>query len=153
MSDKQETIPDIIAEMRRIKYRGEECTVKWCLTGWADRFEAAWKRESATAEKSSAVGDAAKMREIVELLARVILPPQEEYPAEYGGGKVPDEDGWLAWIRQMQVRALAALAAPARNCDRFKTLEDALAAWREVSPAESGPFDKWLFAEVKGGVK
>lgn len=42
------------------------------------------------------------------------------------------------------------LAAPPRNCDRFNTLEDALAGWREVSPDESGPFDNWLFAEAKG---
>ena len=42
--------------------------------------------------------------------------------------------------------ATAALALPRRNCDRFETLGDALAAWREVSPAESGSFDWWLFA-------
>lgn len=94
-------------------------------------------------------GNAVKMREVVQLLARVILPPQEEYPAWYGGGKVPDKDGWLAWIRQVQSYAKSALAAPPRNCDRFNTLEDALAGWREVSPDESGPFDNWLFAEAK----
>ena len=45
MSDeKKETIADIVAEMRRIKYNGEDCTVKWCLTFWADRIEAAEKR-------------------------------------------------------------------------------------------------------------
>lgn len=46
-----------------------------------------------------------------------------------------------------------ALALPPRNCDRFNTLEDALAGWREVSPDESGPFDNWLFAEAKGDVE
>lgn len=46
-----------------------------------------------------------------------------------------------------------ALAEPPRNCDRFNALEDALAGWREVSPAESGPFDNWLFAEAKGDAK
>ena len=46
-----------------------------------------------------------------------------------------------------------ALSAPPRNCDRFNTLEDALAGWREVSPDESGPFDNWLFAEAKGDAK
>ena len=40
-----ETHAAIVAEMRRIKYYGEECTVKWCLTEWADRLEAAHKRE------------------------------------------------------------------------------------------------------------
>jgi hypothetical protein len=49
-----------------------------------------------------------------------------------------------------------ALSAPPRNCDRFATLPDALAAWRDADPREAGPFDLWLFApatELEGGVK
>lgn len=135
MSDKQETIADILAEMRETKYGNTECEVKWCLTRWADRLETAHGRESATAEKSSVVGNGAKMREALLKIVEVLEPFVRYAPSDiYGIAK-------------------AALAAPARNCDRFMRLEDALAAWREVSPAESGPFDEWLFAEVKGEVK
>lgn len=42
---EQETFADIIAEMRKRKYGDEECEVKWCLTPWADRLDAAHKRE------------------------------------------------------------------------------------------------------------
>lgn len=41
-----------------------------------------------------------------------------------------------------------ALAAPARNCERYATLESALAAWREQPPSV-GPFDNWLFDYAK----
>ena len=41
-----------------------------------------------------------------------------------------------------------ALAAPARNCERYATLESALAAWREQPPSV-GPFDNWLFDYTK----
>lgn len=46
MSDeRQKTVSDIVAKMRRTKYCSDECTVKWCLTEWADCIEAAAKRE------------------------------------------------------------------------------------------------------------
>ena len=61
----------------------------------------------ATTEDSSAVGNAAAMRDIVAALAAVILPPR---------GKA-GEDGWLAWVRAMQGKARAALSSPPRNCD------------------------------------
>ena len=47
--------------------------------------------------------------------------------------------------------ARAALVAPPRNCDRYKTHAEALAAWRDIDPRVAGPFDEWLFApETKG---
>lgn len=49
MADTQETIADIIAEMRKTKYGDAECEVKWRLTQWAARLEAAQKRESVLA--------------------------------------------------------------------------------------------------------
>lgn len=47
-----------------------------------------------------------------------------------------------------------AFAVPPRNCDRFATHLDALAAWRDIDPREAGPFDLWLFDTAKeGGAK
>ena len=43
MSEK--THAELIAEMRKTKYGDEECQVKWCLTPWADRLEAAYSRD------------------------------------------------------------------------------------------------------------
>lgn len=57
--------------------------------------------------KSAPVGDAAAMREVVMALAAVILPPRDK----------AGEGGWLAWVRAMQGKSRAALAAPPRNCD------------------------------------
>ena len=52
---------------------------------------------------------------------------------------------------QAMLDAKAALSAPPRNCDRFATLPDALAAWRDIDPREAGPFDLWLFDTAKEG--
>lgn len=59
--------------------------------------------------------EVAPLREIVEMLARVILPEQEEYPAEYGGGKVKDKNEWLGWVRAMQLNAKSALGEKGGN--------------------------------------
>ena len=84
------------------------------------------------------VGNGAKMREALESVSHI------------------NDDGYwngAADICNIVAKAKAALSESARNCDRFNTLEDALAGWREVSPDESGPFDNWLFAEAKGDAK
>lgn len=61
-------------------------------------------------------------------------------------------------------RATAALSAPARNCDRFKTLDEAREAFQDLrghkiladvelwdSMDEAGALVRWLFAPAKGG--
>ena len=73
MSNKrQDTIADIVSEMRI----GDLCAsdtaarsmyINDFLASYADRIEAAWKRErEATREKPSQVGNASKMREALE---------------------------------------------------------------------------------------
>lgn len=57
--------------------------------------------------QSAPVGNMVAMREVVTALAAVILPPRDK----------AGEGGWLAWVRAMQGKARAALAAPPRNCD------------------------------------
>lgn len=61
---EQETIADIIAEMQNTKYGDEECQVKWCLTTWADRLEAAWKRMEWTHKKELETRDAVIQTEV-----------------------------------------------------------------------------------------
>ena len=92
-----------------------------------------------TETKETTTGNGAKMREALEAFVRAY--------------EIDDE---LANIEETSIayhKALEALAAPPRNCDRFNTLEDALAGWREVGPDESGPFDSWLFTKAKGEVE
>ena len=63
-----------------------------------------------------------------------------------------DDNGYTSHDVQCAIdKARAALATPTRNCDRFATLPDALAAWRDIDPREAGPFDLWLFDTAKEG--
>lgn len=51
------------------------------------------------------------------------------------------------------VQMREALAAPPRNCERYRTLVAAFDAWRDVDPREAGTFDDWLFGEAEGGAE
>ena len=87
-NSKQETIADIVAAMRNEGHAGDASCLEWVgakIRGYADRIEAAAKREreagaeaaqvcgeigemigrEAIREKSSRVGNAAKMRDII----------------------------------------------------------------------------------------
>lgn len=112
MTNTNETIADIIAEMR--DWLGDANS--YDLRSLADRLEAAWKREKsaieddalavggiveasrATAEKSSTVGDAAKLREALKTVKRYF-------------------DGYTVNILELRRKVDAALAAPPRNCE------------------------------------
>lgn len=75
-NERQETIADIVAEMRIGDLCAEDTSasrpeyINDFLASYADRIEAAWKREKsaieATAEKSSAVGNAGTVRDIAQ---------------------------------------------------------------------------------------
>lgn len=91
---------------------GKNCS----FSKFANRLEAAWKREKAaieadalavgglveasraTAEKSSVVGDCAKLREALKTVKRYL-------------------DGYTVNVLEMRRKVDAALAAPPRNCD------------------------------------
>lgn len=117
-NEKHETIADIVANMRK---RAEEVYAgqagypeSWKdqmdygeIYELADRIEAANKREhEATVEKSSAVGNMAKMREAVDKLLNFL---RWEYAQDY-----PVSRDKLADAIDIGV---AALSAPPRNCD------------------------------------
>lgn len=75
MTDTHETTEDIIAAMRKTKYGDEECQVKWCLTPWADRFDAAHKREITI---------------LIDTLAEVVASIEVRFPAiEYALDRKP----------------------------------------------------------------
>ena len=43
----------------------------------------------------------------------------------------------------------AALAEPYRNCDKYPTHKEALDAWLDADPKESGCCDEWLYKIAK----
>ena len=150
MADTHETIADIIAEMRGIRVRE--------FQDYADRFEAAHRRER---------GDAAKLREAVvqaELFVGNIV--RHGHQTLVPGDKCTACDG-AEELRDMICAALAAPAttAPMRNCDRFKTAAEAIDAYQDLTgdqlATDSGmkewvEFAVWLFAtatEKEGGAK
>ena len=98
-----------------------------------------------TCEKSSAVGNAAKMREAVDKLLNFL---RWEYAQDY-----PTPRDKLADAIDIGV---AALSAPPRNCDLLSDAQEALAAIHEDRCYVNNPIDErrltveWLFAEAKG---
>lgn len=91
--------------------------------------------------KDAAPGNAAALREALERF--VVL-------FDRGENVTPDEAYWCA------NKAIAALAAPARNCDRFATADKARAAFEAehsrciVRNLYTATFD-WLFAPAREG--
>jgi len=153
-----ETIADIIAEMKREAAQIFPA-LPIAVLQLATRLEAAWKRErelTKPAENvnsgaaSDTAGNCAKLREaLVETLGYI-----ESFHKYIIPGKRKKLTALFAVADTIRGKVRAALAAPPRNCDRFATLPDALAAWRDVDPREAGPFDLWLFApatEQEGG--
>ena len=74
--------------------------------------------EHPSAEKSSAVGNAAAMRAALEKIVRVA----EEWDT-------PGIHAVQATLYRILEAARAALAAPVRNCDRFRTADEVSAYW------------------------
>ena len=134
MTEKQETIADIIAEKRRRAEvierdraekmkRGEMTSDQYArelvadIRREADRLEAARKREMATAEKSSAVGDRAKIREALEA---IISGYEKSDLCDMNYGEWCHDPANICVnvpLCKAIHEARAALAAPPRNCD------------------------------------
>lgn len=116
MADTNETIADIIAEMRGMgnyqRYSGDHARVL------ADRLEAALRRER---------GDSAKLREALEKCANW----GEQIDCQLGSS---DETVYAfrderCLAHNISECARAALSAPPRNCDLPKVVEDPWRAW------------------------
>jgi hypothetical protein len=126
-----ETINDIIDEMRRgmiPKHRHD----RELLLNFADRIEAAHKRER------EAVGNVTKMREALETISKCDISKEEDCYTIY---RVCE----------------AALSAPPRNCDLYKSEPEAyqayLTAMKNATKKTYVYFEPWLFAEAKGGAE
>jgi len=129
--NENETIPEIAAEMRDAKsvydrYRcgGADCDVIdtfATVSAYADRIEAAWKREIAEVEASALdaggiveasrhTGNAAAMREALESILSIL----KGFDFENQNAPTPDD---LNCVHSAIGIANAALSAPPRNCD------------------------------------
>ena len=147
-NENQETIADIVADIRAqnqgLPEDGYALSPLVCdLLGLADRIEAAAKRErEATREKSSQVGNAAKLREACEALMSEI------------GGYLTDglEVIWCSISGKTINKARAALSAPPRNCDRPEcaTTKAAQDVWRKEDGGKTAYYE-WLLATYTEG--
>lgn len=167
MSNKrQETIADIVAQMRLgVKdWRGERVGVFDCF---ADRIEAAWKRErEAGAEAAQICGEIGKMigREAackqsvtncnrlgnVSKMREALI---NAYYAMFKFIKTPyAECDEMAFALD---GAIAALAAPPRNCDRPEcaTTKEAQDVWRHEDGGKTAYYEWILATSTKGGAE
>lgn len=92
----------------------------------ANRLEAAWKREKATIEDSSAVGNAQKMREALANIVLTTLKVGMSMRGDVACGIIAS-------------RAKSALAAPPRNCDtmNWRNAWDAWCSKRQIGKPQS----------------
>ena len=165
-NEKQETIEDIVADIRA-QNQGlpEDCyalsPLVCDLLSFADRIEAAANREreagaeaaqvcgevgemigrEATREKSSRVGNSAKMRESLSDACYAMF------------NFLKTQNGGYEEMAKALDKAKAALAAPPRNCDRPEcaTTKAAQDVWRREDGGKTAYYE-WLLAEsTKGG--
>ena len=117
MSKKQETVADIVAELRQ-EYKARppinRAETTWERRRLADRIEAAYKRDIEAYDlinfmspvgraEPAPVGNDAKMREALEQIASIPMPPPIHLAQQCA--------------REMREKAIAALAEPPRECD------------------------------------
>ena len=165
-----ETIADIIAAKRRLaaemeKALGDQHASVEMLKDDADRIEAAHKRElSKNVSKNGAdfgqLGGAAKLREAVDA---IISGYEKSDLCDMNYGEWCHDSANICVnvpLCKAIHEARTALAAPARNCDKYATVKEATEAFaRERQdmphPCPDFTFSRWLLTPVKkeGGAK
>ena len=161
-NEKQETIADIVTAMRNERHTGDASCLEWVgakIRGYADRIEAAAKREreagaeaaqicgeigemigmEATREKSSRVGNAAKMRGALSM----ILGTVDHLQTRFVIPKFASEE-----ILELKQIAESVLNIKPRNCDVLSK-EEALEMLDDRSFSKEDTIE-WLYAEAKG---
>lgn len=118
-----EMLEDVVAEMRGAKERCNGATALFSvwLDEWADRIEAAWRREKAVieanalaaAEESSAAVD--RFRDATKMISNMAAMREalQSIAAIYDGADTGGLDASIVIYNIVK----AALSAPARNCD------------------------------------
>ena len=147
-NEKQETVADIVKEMRQAEatwHRSEIAQLPTqYLKEWSDRIEAAAKREcEATREKSSRVGNTAKMREALSDACYAMF------------NFLKTQNGGYGEMAKALDKAKATLAAPPRNCDRPEcaTTKSAQDVWRKEDGGKTAYYEWLLAASTKGEAK
>ena len=159
---KQETIADIVAALRAVAYIQTAESPRDVLE-FANRIEAAAKREreagaeaaqvcgeigemigrEATREKSSRVGNSAKMREALSDACYAMF------------NFLKTQNGGYEEMAKALDKAKAALAAPPRNCDSPECATDKAAqdVWRKENGCKTAYYEWLLAASTKGEAK
>lgn len=137
------TVPDILREMREFaekrlaeqNYMMKHECVGLIVNQFAEMFEIVWKREREHLGKTDMLGNMAKMREALVSITKVPVPPILVHVRSPEPGIImhePEpENEWLAMLRKSMKLANAALAEPPRNCDVYRTADQAWKAYRE----------------------
>lgn len=149
-NEKQETIADIVAEMRSNEFDGPSfnayslVAARTLARGWADRIEAAVNQPVTNCNH---LGNAAKMRDALikaDAAFRRISQSAWFIDANFSETKEVIDAGNAI---------TSALSAPPRNCDRFYNANEALEAFEKETGETMIEFIRWLFAEAKGATK
>ena len=158
MSNRQETVADIVAEMMNESHAGDASCLEWVgskIRGFADRIEAAHQREreagaeaaqicgeigemigrEATREKESRVGNAAAIRKALSDACYAMF------------NFLKTQNGGYEEMAKALDKAKAALAEPPRNCDRPEcaTSKAAQDVWRKEDGGKTAYYE-WLLA-------
>lgn len=153
-----ETLADILEEMQAVFIETDDGPVM--LGAYADRIEAAVKRERETAP-----GNVAALREALAGMTAFWDAHGCAYAVQVALIRESKEAVEVERVRVM-AKAREALAAPPRNCDRFCTEREARSffdnAFSETEPPPECDteskifwyrFAKWLFAPAEKGGK
>ena len=127
--------------------------------GSQHRQLADWLKELKTLKTSVSCGNGAKIREALEYVLH--FDATDEAAMEDGLTDAERIAEYADHIKECQKKANAALAASARNCDRFKTKEEAAIAFANENKQwipqqvlwELAPWLDWLFATAGVGRK
>ena len=156
MSDQPETLAAILAKYRKDIAGGQFFTpTKEYISRLLDRIDAEAERErnehtndihNALYMATGIPGNAAALREALNLVGHLANDLRN----------ITERDTEVrADVNEIVDVCRAALAAPARNCDRFATANDAVEGYIAAHPQDDEPdastYGSWLFATAKEG--
>ena len=148
-NEKQETIDDIVREMRigdlcAIDTSARSMYIDDFLSSYADRIETAVNQSITNCNH---LGNASKMREaLVKADAAFRRISQSAWFIDANFSETKE-------VMDAGDAITSALSATPRNCDRFSNANEALEAFEKETGETMIEFIRWLFSEAKGGAK